>query len=104
MGSTETSSKIAVGQRKQRKKAASTPTASSNDPSQSFGIDAAMHAFRMLSQNDDFTIFGEFIAAELRRLPSVTAQILKRKLNRTLLDFVDSHEQVNRELFSDIMN
>lgn len=104
MGSTGTSSTVAVGHRKQRKKVAPAHTASSNEPQQTFGKDAAMHAFSMLSQNDDFTIFGEFIAAELRRLPSMTAQTLKRKLNRTLLDFVDTHEQVNEELFSDFMN
>lgn len=56
-----------------------------------------MHALSMLSQNDEFTAFGEFIAAELRRLSNVAAQQLKRKLNRTLLDFVEMHEQVNGE-------
>lgn len=93
-GSNETSS--TVGRRNPRKRIV-TPTASSSNPTPTFVKDAAMHALSMLSQNDEFTAFGEFIAAELRRLSNVAAQQLKRKLNRTLLDFVEMHEQVNGE-------
>lgn len=41
---------------------------------------------------DEHTAFGEFIAAELRRLPSDEAQLLRRRLNRSLLDFYDEFE------------
>lgn len=63
-----------------------------------------MQQFTLLACCLKTTNFGEFIAGELRRLPSTAAQSLKRKMNRMLLDFVDEHEQVNEELSSDFIN
>lgn len=47
-------------------------------------------ALKKMEENDCFQIFGDFIASELRKIPSkVQADRIQRKLQRTLLDFMD---------------
>lgn len=45
--------------------------------------------------HDEHSVFGEFIASELRRLPAKEAHSLKRRLNRSLLDYYDEFDVRN---------
>lgn len=44
----------------------------------------------MNDANDEFQIFGDFVASELRKIPDkATARRVQRKLQRNLLDYMD---------------
>lgn len=49
----------------------------------------ALPVVRSQNARDEFTIFGEFVASELRGMPMECALNAKRKLSRLLVDCMD---------------
>ncbi|XP_053698242.1 uncharacterized protein LOC128745236 [Sabethes cyaneus] len=55
-------------------------------------IDSVQAAIAKLNENDSYQVFGNYVAAELRKLPRRQANFIQRKLNRTLLDLLDAND------------
>lgn len=52
-------------------------------------------------QNDDFDLFGSFVARELKKMkPLHIAEKAKRQLNRVLLDLIDANMENQSEYVS----
>lgn len=88
-------SEPATGVAKRKRKAA--PTVQTEAASESVIVaqmDRALKALdtsmKVLDSTDEWQTFGNFIAAELRRLPLHLGQSIKFKLNRLLLDSVEA--------------
>lgn len=64
----------------------------STDGTKKAALDAMNQALKKMNEemNDEFKIFGDFIAAELRKIPNkIDANRVQRKMQRMLLDFMD---------------
>lgn len=88
-------SEAATGVAKRKRKAAPTvPTEAASESPIVAQMDRALKALdtsmKVLDSTDDWQTFGNFIAAELRRLPPHVGQSTKLKLNRLLLDCVEA--------------
>lgn len=62
------------------------------DETKKVAFDAMNQALKKMNeeQNDEFKVFGDFIAAELRKIPNkVDANKVQRKMQRMLLDYMD---------------
>lgn len=55
-------------------------------------LDSVQAAIAKLNENDSYQTFGNYVAAELRKLPRRQANYIQRKLNRTLLDLLDAND------------
>lgn len=64
--------------------------ATSTDDAKRTALEGMNKALKKMEENDSFQVFGDFIASELRKIPNkVDADRVQRKLQRTLLDFMD---------------
>lgn len=66
------------------------PTTSA-DATKKVALNAMNQALKKMNEepNDEFKIFGDFIATELRKIPKEQANKVQRKMQRVLLDFMD---------------
>lgn len=56
-------------------------------------LDGMKRALQKMEESDSFQTFGNFVAAELRKIPNKTeANIIQRRVQRKLLDYIDEYE------------
>lgn len=88
--STGEPSSSGVGQRRKRTVFRPIETPPLVETAQSSAIKSiADAAMQMMCRSDEFSAFTDHICAELRRLPNDAAQLLKLRLTRTMLDFLE---------------
>lgn len=69
------------------------PLPSTSDDTRQIAIKAMNTAMEIINQepaSDEFQVFGNFIASELRKIPDINnARRIQRKMQRVLLDYMD---------------
>lgn len=73
------------------------PVPSTSDDTRQIAIKAMNAAIEKINQeptSDEFRIFGNFIACELRKIPDINnARRIQRKMQRVMLDEMDAQPQ-----------
>lgn len=87
---------VVVGQRRKRTATSRLTSSPIPSPTPSSGNstlrEAALNALVEMKEQDEYSLFGEFVASELRTLAPERARYVKRKLTRSLMDLMDAEQ------------